>query len=263
MDIANLQDNRLAISMVSLVVGILLNQLITALRSKTNVLGYITYFNRIGLSVDDQIFGSIRLNWEGHELRNLYSYSFEIENLTSQDFENFNFEVITGNETILLNQKTEIVDTPYIVRWSPKFEAEMAVLPGQTATEAQIETYHRRREYQVPVLNRGQRLLLTFLCTRPNDDEDPFLGASTLAKGLRLKRLKNPYVLLKPVFGVPIPTAIARAFVVALLVVGLCSAFIHQPWLASIISMAVGLTAQLLGAALYKIERLLKRAISG
>ena len=49
MDIANLQDNRLAISVISLVGGIVLNQLITALRSKTSVLGYITYFNRIGL----------------------------------------------------------------------------------------------------------------------------------------------------------------------------------------------------------------------
>lgn len=260
--IQQLTQNPLIVSVISLIVGSLLTILITHLRNKSSVFGYTVVWNRIGISADDDVFGPVRVYWKEHQVRNIFVYTVEVENFSTSDYENIDLHFYTGNDTIILNERTAFVGEPRIVYWSPDFQTRLQVPEGQKPTELQFNIYNHNREYRVPVMNRGQKLNFTFLCTKPNDDSDPGIFLSTISKGIRLKRLRTPYVVLNPIFGVPIPVALARGLMIAVVVVILCGLLLENAWIAAVISMVVGLVAQTLGALVYIAERFVKNAIT-
>lgn len=258
-----LAKNPIYVALISLVVGAILNSLIFRLHKKTKVLGYISFSNRVGLSVNDAIFGEVRVNWQGHEVRNLHSSTIEVENETNTDLENVELKVYVEHGSIMLNQKTEVVGTPYIVELSPQYEERLKVPEGEQPSQQQLDEYNHSREYQLPVLNRGQKLRFTYLVTRPNDDEEPHLFIGTPSMGIKLKRRKNPYVLLKPIFGVPVPTALYRGLIASVICVILFGLYAPNIWFASIGCMLFGLFAQPIGAVINRIERFVKNTIGG
>jgi len=251
--------SQLAVSLISLAIGALITMVMTRLLGKTARLRYSTRTDRLAIAADDPIFGSLRVSWQNQAMRNLHMASVEIENTSTRDFENVEFKVYTANETFLLNERTSVVGTPYIVNWSDAFRTSLAVAPGASLSDAQWNIYYHSREYRVPVLNRGQVLQLSYLCTRPNDDAIPAVFVSTQLKGATLKYQFRSNLVL----GVPVQLAIGRGLVVASLVVVACALSLRSVWVASGISLVAGLCALLLGAVEYKAERWLRRLLAG
>jgi len=246
-----------------LILGGVVTWLFGKLSAKTGVFRYFVSSTKLATSADDAIFGSVRTTWQGHEVRNLYLVTIEVENSTSRDYENLQFKVFSGAETVLLNQRTEIVDTPYIIRFSGEFESRLHVDDGQVATPEQTEEYSHNREYMLPTLNRGQTMRFSYLCTNPNDDNEPNVHISTITKGVRLKWQRTPHLIVRPIFGVPVPVALTRALVLAVVTLFASGMWVSNIWLASAICMFVGLAGQLLGALAYRAERFVRQMIVG
>ncbi|MEQ1575062.1 MAG: hypothetical protein ABMA15_17490 [Vicinamibacterales bacterium] len=137
MNLADVFDNRLTVSIISLLVGAFISAVVTKLHAKTVGFRYSTRSERMALSADDAVFGSVRVSWRDQTVRNLYLVSIEIENASTRDFENVPLKVYTTSETILLNERTAVVGTPYIVKWSDAFAAALAVPPGEVPTPRQ------------------------------------------------------------------------------------------------------------------------------
>lgn len=237
--------------------------LITKIRNKTAYISFRWASNRIALSTNDSIFGDVRVTWQGTQVRNLHMFIFEVENTTTHDYENINLRVYSGDETLILNEKTEVVNTPYIVQWSDEYQTRQRVAPGAQPTAKQLNEHHHNREYNIAVFNRNQKLRLSYLCNRPNDDELPMLYITTPSRGIRLKLAPIASVTLNPLWGAPIPAAIFRALVISLAVVVACAVYIDNVLIASTICMIIGLTGQIFGAALYKVERFIRDLVSG
>lgn len=263
LSIEKIMENQLIVSTVLLVLGGIITVIFTKISNKTAVLRFYIETNKIGVSADDEIFGSVRSTWQGHEVRNLYLCNIEIENSTSKDFEGLKLKVYSGTDTFLLNQRTELVDTPYTIPWEEDYGRKIQIPEGEKATDAQIYEYHHNREYNVLVFNRGQKLRLSYLCTNPNDDGVPAVFLSTQNKSIKLKRGNTPHVVINPIFGVPVPTAITRALILSILVIVISGMWIDNIWMASSICMFVGLTGQILGAIWYRVETLIKNVVSG
>jgi len=260
--VAELAKNPLAVSLISLIAGSMLTFVLTSLRNKSGVLGYTVTWNRIGISADDMIHGEVRVLWQDHQVRNLFVYTIELENLSSADYDNIELRFYSGDDTIILTEQSRVVGQPEIVQWDPEFRQRLTIPEGGAPTKEQLEEYNHNRKYIVPVLNRRQKLSFTFLCTKPNDDNDPAIFVSSLSKGVRLKRIKPPYVILKPILGVRIPVAIARAIVLAVIVVILCGLLLDNVWVASAVSMVFGLAGQVFGAILYRGESLVRDVLT-
>lgn len=246
-----------------LLIGALITQLFNKLSSKTGVLRYFVVHNKVGMSADDEVFGSVRLAWQGHDVRNLYLSTIEIENSTTSDYDNIHLKVFTNEKTVLLNQRTEIVGTPYSAPWDAAYEKRIHVPEGETARPEQLEEYNHNREYRLPVLNRGQSVRLAYLSSNPNDDNFPVVCVGTLSKGIKLKERMQPHLVLSPIFGVPIPVAITRALILSVLVVLVCGLWLDNVWVAASVCMTFGLTGQVFGAVAYKIERFIIDLVTG
>ena len=258
-----LLENQLALSLILLILGGIITLVFTKIANKTGVFRYYTTSTKIGVSTDDNIFGSVRSTWQGHEMRNLYLCAIEVENTSSRDFENIEFKVYTGSDTLLLNQRTEILDSPNIIKFTNSYNSRLTPADGDEATDAQINEYRHSREYDLPVFNRGQILRFSYLCTNPNDDNESNVYIDTPSKGVKLKRRNTPYLIVSPIFGVPVFAAIGRALIVSFFVIVACSLWIDNIWVASSICMLVGLSGQIFGAILYKVEKFLINIVSG
>lgn len=244
-------------------IGSALTWLAGKIQKKTGVFTYHWTANRIALSANDSVFGDVRATWQGVQVRNLHIFTFEVENCTTTDYENVEFRVYSGPETRILNEKTEILGTPYNVPLSEQYIARQSVPPGNTPTQEQLNEHQHNREYKLKAFNRGQKLLLSYICTRPTDDELPKLSIATPSPGIRLKLVNSPTVVLNPLWGVPISAAIKRALLLSVAVVFACSLYLESVAVASIVSMVVGLFGQILGAAIYRAEKYLRNLISG
>lgn len=259
MEIAEILQNNLVVALIALVVGSAITLLIGKLQGKTSTIRYSCRVDRVAVSAKDQLFGAVDVTWQGTAVRNLYTAVVEIENTTSKDFENVPFKVYSGDETVLLGERTAVLDSPYIVTWSESFKSQLSVTSGSNPTQQQWNIYNHSREYTIPVFNRRQRLQFTYLCSCPNTDALPGIFVSTLYPGIRLKRQNYAPLVL----GVPVHVAAPRGLLITVIVVILCGAFLSNSWAVAVIAAALGLTAQIYGAWLYKAERWLVRAVSG
>ncbi|HXU93613.1 MAG TPA: hypothetical protein VFP33_08155 [Gallionella sp.] len=237
--------------------------LIAKIRNKTAYISFYWTSNRIALSANDSVFGDVRVTWQGMPVRNLHMFVFDVENTTTQDYENIDLRVYSDDETLILNEKTEVIGSPYTVHWSKEYQSRQYVAPETQPTAPQLKEHHHNREYNIPVFNRDQKLRLSYLCNRPNDDELPMLFIATPSRGIKLKLAHSPSITLNPIWGVPIHAAMFRALAVSIVVVVASAAYIDNVLTASAVCMFVGLTGQIFGAALFKVERFIRNLVSG
>jgi hypothetical protein len=255
-DINNLLESKALISILSLVAGGFVGNLIAALRNRVKTLEYTVTHDRVGLSADDVIFGSIRVTWQNKDVTNLYSSRVILENKTEKDFSNLEIKVYTG-DTLLLSERTEVENTTHVLKWTNNFHTLLRVEPGQHPTEQQFDTYHHSREYIVPVLNRRQKVIMTYLTTVPSGTTNPLIWLDMLHKGVRVQF--RP--LVQQIHGVPVRIALSIGFVACLTTLIITSLLITESWAAASICMVFGLFAQSVGAFIYRGLRFLKTLI--
>ena len=249
----------LPVALVAAVAGGLVTQLVTALRARTARFRYSTRVERVGTSADDPMFGEVRVQWRNNDVRNLYTAVIEIENTSGRDFEDVDLTIYTGNNTLLLSERTAMIGSPNVVPWSPDYKARLEVPAGGAVTQAQWDTYNHRREYLVPVFNRGQVLEFYYACTRPNDDSLPHVFVNAPVKGVKLLYRQTANLVL----GVPFELALVRGTVSALLVSALAAWLSGSIWIATAVGFLAGYTALAQGALVSKAMRRLWTAIFG
>ena len=230
---------------VGAVLGGLMTWLVLALRAKIAKFQWWVKVDRIALSADDPVFGSVRVHWGGSEVQNLYLATLMVENTSEKDFENVSLTIYPDMGTKLLNERTAIVDTPKIVKWSLEFDQKLQVQRGEEATSDQFDLYFTRREYLVPVINRGQSLQFQYLCTRPQDNLLPNVFVDVSTKGVKLvpQKAHRDFILKVPIgraFWLGIPTTI--------LIVFSATAYLENIWFVAVVSFLLGGCAAHIGA---------------
>lgn len=254
----SIRDN-IALVIFSTLFGALITFIITKVTRKTARMRYSTSVERVALAADDPTFGSVRVTWRNESVRNLYLATLEIENTSTNDFENIEFKVTCSDGTLLLGERTSVGGTSYAVDWSQKYSEALLVPPNGAPTPEQWNIYSLSREYTVRVLNRGQLLHLNYLCTRPNDDLNPVIFLSTQIKGAKLKYQSRSNL----VHGIPTQVAVVDGVSIAALTTIACGLIVHSPLVASIICVVVGLFAQSIGAVEYKLRTWLWKLLAG
>lgn len=255
-DLTQLIESKAFLSGLSAVTGGLIGNLIAVVRSRVKTVEYTVHHDRVGFSADDQVFGTIRVTWQGQDVTNLYSSCVTLENQTGKDFTNIKLKVYTG-DTRLLGERTEIPGTTYVLKWTDDFQRQLSVLPGEVPSEQQFNTYNHSREYVVPVLNRGQRVVITYLTTVPVGGLGPAVWLDMLHEGVRVQHRE----VVPQVHGVPIRLASSVGLLVCIAMLAVSSLALTEPWAAAAVCMVFGLFAQSIGAFVYRGLRLLKALI--
>ena len=245
-------ENRLAIGILFSVVGVALTLLTQRILNKRGLFTYFVRHDRVGISAQDAVFGTVRVTWNDNLVANLYSSTIELRNESLGDYENVVVRVFT-NDTILLNERSEIVGTTYSLDWTEEYARNLTMQPGAEPTEAQKDIYAAGRDYLIPTMNRSQIVRLTFL-NAAKTEQQPTLWLDVLHKGVKLK-FRTPQTEF---FGVSQRSAAIVGASSALVFLGIVVVLVDTAWLAAVVSLIYGLVVLIPGALLVKLWRWLR-----
>ena len=250
-------ENKYLLSVASVAGGVLLTLLTEQILSKRGRFTYLVRHFRVGVSADDAVFGSVRVTWNGNPVANLYSSTVELVNESMKDFENVVVSAFT-NDTILLTERTEMVGTASIVNWTDGFRKQLKVAPGQTPSPEQSDLHSRRRDYLVPVMNRGQVIRFHFLNASRTENQ-PSIWLNIIHKGVKLK-FRVPQ---NQIFGVAQSRATLVGAILGFVLVGFIVTFVDSIWIAALSSLIYGFIAQVPGAWVVRAFRWLRDSLGG
>ncbi len=257
MDIGEIFQNKIVIVTCSTIFGIFVTWITQQILNKRAVFSYNVNHNRVGVSTDDSIFGSVRVTLNGNEVPNLYLSTIEIRNESSNDYENVDIRAYT-NDTLLLSEQTQIDETSYILEWSNKYKKDLHLADGQEISQTQRDLYNRQREFNVPAINRGQIIKLTFL-NSATVNTDPSIWVDIQKKGIKLV-FRRP---LNIIHGESQPHAAVIGVIIGFLIGAILIANDTVLWQAVCIAMIYGLVAATPGAYFLKLWRKCRDVIGG
>ena len=236
-----LLENPITLAM-GLVGGGLVTLAIQRILNKRGILSYFVQHSRLGLSVADEVFGTVQLTFNDTTVKNLYASQVELTNESLKDFADVEVTVFT-RDTTLLSERTETVGTLQVVNWTTAYAQELQVPPGEVVTHRQIDTYQRRRAYLIPTLNRGQAVRFTYL-NSPDGDNPPTVWIDIVHKGVKVKFRTHREKTL----GVTQHHASIVGGGLGLVLVTLLIQTVESTSIVALISFLYGFTAQLPGA---------------
>ena len=248
-------EGKYILMIISGLVGIFFYWVAQRILRKRGVFGYFVTHNKVGTSSTDPVFGNINVTWNDRPVGHLFSSTIELKNESLNDYENVVITAYT-NDTFLLSEFTNIVDTPNILKWSENYGNQLYVEPGQEPTEHQFKLCASQREYLIPVFNRGQVVRISYL-NESNSDAAPSIWLSATVKGVVLK-FKVPQ---NQILGVPQPQAALAGAVFGFIGLVPLVLLVSNSWLAAMVALIYGFIAQLPGAYLVKGLRVLREAV--
>jgi hypothetical protein len=235
-------------------IGGFLTYWVKSYRGRIKEIEYKVEHGQLGLSIDDQVHGAIRVHWQNQELVNLYYSTVTVENRTAEDYRDLTLAVYSSAETFILSDHVEIQGSTFIPQLKDDFIQRVRAAPGEAQSEAQLFFANHRREYSVTIFNRGSKALFRYLTTVPSG-KTPFLFVEVLEKGLQAK-FKTPEVL---VFGAPNRWALLLGLAVCILV--MVGVAYHPTRWGIGIAMLAGLMVLPIGGSLYVFFKTVKRII--
>ncbi len=243
-------DSRLLVAVASAVIGFLVTLAIQALLNKRGQFTYFVRHDRVGVTADDAVFGSVRVTWNENPVANLYSSTIELVNESLKDYDNVAVRVYTNNAT-LLGERTEVKGTTHMVEWTGEFADQLRVPAGQAATETQLELYSRQRDYLIPTMNRGQVIRFSFLNAATSNAQPPAIWLDVLHKGVKA-RFRPPN---REFMGVPEHYASLLGIIIGFLFVGLLLFYVQSVWIAAVLSLFYGFFVKLPGVLVIRLWR--------
>ena len=238
-------DNRLMEAVIAALAGGLVTLIIVQVMNRRARFSYYVEHARVGVSADDQVFGNVAVTWNGNPAPHLFLSTIELKNESLRDFQEVVAKVYTNN-TGLLTEQTQIVDTTQIVKWSKEFEGTVLPRSGP-ATQIQIDMYHRTREYLIPIMNRGQIVRFSIL-NAPAPGVQPWIGLEVVHPGVKLK-----YTHPRPeILGVSQFAAALWGLILGFIALAIVIMFVDVVWIAALLCLVFGAVLTLPGALLIR-----------
>lgn len=257
MDLSTLPDNKYLIGLASGIGGIVATLCIQQILNRRGLFTYSTRHERIGISADDARFGRVRVTLNDNPIPNLFLSTIELINRSLSDYENVVARVYT-NDTALFTEMAQIVGTLGTLNWTESYANQVQVPADQQPSPAQRDIYFSRREYLIPIMNRGQIVHFQFLHAAKTQSQ-PTIWLDILHKGVRVRF----HVPQQEFLGVPRPKAALMGLVLSLILIGFVIAFVKTVWIAAICLLIWGLFAQIPGAGVIRAWRHLRNWYGG
>lgn len=237
--------------------GVVITLLSQAWLRRRGVFTYHVTHGRVGVSADDPIYGSVRVTWNDNPASNLFFSVVELTNESATDYEGVVVRMFSTNTT-LLSESALVADSVMPILYSDDYRQTIAVPPGQTPTPEQFAIYNSRREYLVPVLNRGQVVRLSVL-NAAHEEGGPSIWLDIQHTGVICK-FKPPGVR---VLGVARSKAILVGSLLGVVTVIMLADAVESDLFLALLSFLIGWLALLPGIGIIKALRKFRQILAG
>jgi len=242
---------KIIIGSITLIIGIILKHIWDKYINRITKLKYSIWHNYIGSSIDDVKFGSVKLLYNDSELKNLYSSNVIIKNETGKDLSDIELNISCDNQSLILVSHGRNVNSIKELEFTEKYSE---IINNNNPNDA---TYiYTRRDYVIPVINRGDTIEITLLTTN-YAKQKPFLFVTTEHKGVKLKY----YIEQIKLMGVSQSHSTIIGLITSLIICTPIYYFIDSKLLIIALILLNGWISSLYGVIILKTSNWLKRII--
>jgi hypothetical protein len=221
------------------------------------VLRWEAHHAHIALSAADARFGNIQVLYNNNPVQNLFTTTVRVENESTTDLSDLDLNLFYTDGSLIYTATAAVSGSANELELSQRFkdrrEQLMKTTPNDPTLLALAPSLISRRDFMVPVLNRGGTVTATLLVQNPQG-RLPFINVACDHRGVRLV-FRGPRQLT---FGVNQRTAAITGLVVGLLLIFLAFCFALIPLAVAsylVLALLVGAFGQLFGAALVRLGR--------
>lgn len=235
-----------------LAIGALAGHLWTRFRSRRIALRWSQEHQSIAVSGEDVRFGKVEVRFNGQTVTNLYAGVVKLENESVTDLTDVVVNIAYADGTVVLVSHANLEGSLQMLPFTDTFER--ALVQRQPADLPYLTT---RRDYRIPVFNRGARAVFVLLLRR--DATNPPTGQVAVDhKGVRLRQ--RPAAVMY--FGIPFPIARNVGLAITFAAAAAIAWWGGARWGVTLVTWLLAVLLVPIGAALIRLGRTLIRLLS-
>jgi len=239
--------NEIILSLASLISGGLIKGIWDKFKKRIVCIRYTVWHQYLGASVDDPRFGSLKLLYNDNPIKSLYMSNIYLANESEQDLSGLEINIICDQGSAILISYGKNRESLKELTFAEKYNT--VLLEKKPENMAYI---FGRRDYIVPVLNRGGKVDFSLLITNFKGLQ-PVLTVRCDHPGVKIKYGS----VLPKLFGEPQAQSAWIGSLAALLLCIPIIVFIKSKIVAVLVAAIICLFAVLLGIVLIKFWKLL------
>lgn len=239
---------------ILVIIGIILTHIWNKLKSRIVYLHYSVWHQPLGTSVNDNLFGDVQILYNKTPVNSLYFSTVTIENHSSKDIQDLELNIYCDSTSSIMVSHGYLDYSPNAL----KFTDEYAALLEKAKTDQPTAiTALGRRDYKVPILNRGEVIKIQLLMTNPNKQPEVYVNSEH--PGLKMKFSKK----LRDFWGESAKYCASIGSIVALLLTVPLINYVPSEfsYLSVIAGTILGLVAMILGWLFIKLIKTTMRII--
>ena len=220
-------------------------------RARMVVLRWQANHQHLAVSAQDALFGTIEVLYNGNQVHNLFFSTIDLQNQSNTDLANIDLNIVFQDGTTIYMAHGAVQGSANTLPFADPFASELdrfIKLPASDPNRPSIgAALTRRRDFRVPILNRGASLRIAML-VQALPGRQPFVNLACDARGVRLQ-FHGPQNL---VFGVERNLAALTGLALGAAIVAGIAASPLGGAAAAFAAFAVGCVTAALGAAVVR-----------
>ena len=229
-------------------------------RARMVVLRWQAGHQPLAVSAQDALFGTIEVRYNGNPVHNLFFTTIDLQNQSNIDLADIDLNIVFQDGTIIYMAHGGVQGSANALPFADPFASDFdrfMKLPANDPNRSAIGAIlTRRRDFRVPILNRGGVLKIVML-VQAIPGAQPFVNLACDAQGVRLQ-FQGPQKLL---FGVEQNLATLTGLTIGFVIVAGIAAAHLGPAVTAFAAFAVGCVAAALGVVVVRGFRWFGRVI--
>lgn len=179
-------DTTLILPSLAFVTGILVRHLWERFLKRAITLRYSIWHQYRGVSSENPVLGTVTLLYNNVPVRSLFNSMVTIVNDSSRDLTNLEIDIVADTSSgIILSDGTKKTSINPL-EFTPRFQQYLSENKEETASYR-----FSRRDYFLPVFNRGDQVEIFLLCTN-SEGKQPQISVSCDHPGVKMKFVSQP-----------------------------------------------------------------------
>lgn len=179
-------EDRFLIPALSFIVGIIIKHLWDRFIRRTTLLKYTIWHQYLGGSSEDPLFGSVKVLYNDANVKSLYTSMITLRNESSRDLTNIEINITSDSASPILISYASKKGSLNSLNFTDSYNQ---LLQSDKLEMAPLK--FGRRDYAIPVLNRGQEVDVLLLTTNL-EGKQPQLSVGCDYPGVRMRLRKQP-----------------------------------------------------------------------
>jgi hypothetical protein len=226
--------------------GAIVNHLWNNYRNSLIKLKYTVWHLYLGASIEDTPFGKLEMSYNGNPVESLYMSTVVIKNDSKKDISKMELNILCDDSSNILVSQGKNTSSTKKLGFTNEYKQ---LIKNKEKEDTKEDTKkHKKRDYFVPVLNRGEVLEFALVVTNV-EGVQPIVTVNCDHPGVKIEYKEDG----PQIFGIPQKISTIFGLVLSIFISILIILYVPSKVIAVLLAITFGLFASIIGAFIIKV----------